>query len=106
MSDLLIPLTSEEASYDQTVQLEGVNYVLRLNWNSTYSYWAMSIYNEQGEPLLLGVRLIIGVELLVRYRLSNLPPGSLLVVDFTDNLLRLGRETLDGDARLMYRESL
>lgn len=71
---------------DQTVNevLDGTPVILRFKWNTRFSFWSMSIYDRQGEPLLMGIKLVRDFPLLDRLNLTNIPGDFTLVRLFGD----------------------
>ena len=55
-----IPAYPAFADHEFTVQLAGVSYLFRMQWNSYGGYWAMSIYDADGTPRIEGRKLVQG----------------------------------------------
>jgi FtsP/CotA-like multicopper oxidase with cupredoxin domain len=60
-----IPLSSEAQKF--SISLAGVTYRLRLRWNSNNSTWTLDIADFTGVPILQGIPLVIGTNLLAPY---------------------------------------
>lgn len=83
MASVIIPTTP----YPDTtlrVQLGGLPYTLRLLWSERCSAWHANIAAGDGTPILYGVRLVIGMPLLYRFRYLAVPPGELWFLDSRD----------------------
>jgi hypothetical protein len=79
---LEIPLRNDSESYDFEIDLSGVTYNLLVNWNGRASEWTMAIREGGGLDLLVGAfPLSCGVNLLDRFARSDLPQGTLFLVD-------------------------
>ncbi len=60
-----IPLLSEAQSFG--IQLAGVTYSMNLVWNIIASVWVLDIYDVNLNPILRGIPLVTGVDLLAQY---------------------------------------
>ena len=60
-----IPLTPEAQSF--TIAMAGVTYNMRLMFNNYNQTWVMDISDSNSNPLLMGLPLVTGVNLLLPY---------------------------------------
>jgi hypothetical protein len=69
------------AARPQTVQvtLAGVVYTLQLYWNVFTDCWVIDIGDRSGNPLIRGIPLITGANLLAQFSYIGIP-GQLLVI--------------------------
>jgi hypothetical protein len=83
----------------QSTSLEGRSYKLTFDWNSRSDRWSLDIATEDGDAVLNGAVLAIGIDLLrtVPSTFDHVPPGWLYVVGTDDPTL----ETI-GDVSLIY----
>ena len=51
-----------------TIFLSGTEYTLRFTWNSIASCWILDVSNASGEPLLSGVPIVTGADLLEQFQ--------------------------------------
>lgn len=85
MSVLTIPTTNDPFQ-KQTVKLDGRQYVLTLTYNQREERFYLSIADDEGKPLLSGIKLVCNWPLLFRHRYNaSLPSGELYVFDTTAN---------------------
>lgn len=80
MTPYEIPLTPEAQSFHIT--LGGTDYGLRLLWNAPDSVWLLDINDSNDVPILQGIPLVTGVDLLAQYDYLGIS-GQLVVQ--TDN---------------------
>lgn len=100
---LEIPTRQDMPHYVETVELDGTVYGLEFYWNARAGGWFLTLWNAQlTAPLLSGRRLVLGAQLLGRYRNAALPPGDLLVVDMTGDGVEPGLKDLGLRAKLVY----
>ena len=70
--------------FEQLTQLDGREYLLRFVWSTRESTWYLNIYDQDENPIALGVRLVVNWPLLRRFRDPRLPPGLLFLVDMSN----------------------
>lgn len=75
--------TVQDASfYDQRVVWDGVNYTLSMMWNGRVGAWYMSLYDSNGDAILLSRKVVTGMPLLDRFRfVAGLPAGDVFALD-------------------------
>ena len=91
---IFVPLpTSAQPFLTQSTSLEDQSYKITFDWNSRSGRWMMDISTEDGDSVLSGAALVIGVDLLrtVPSTLATAPPGNLILVGLDDPTL----ETID-----------
>jgi hypothetical protein len=66
--------------HSQTVELDGVVYLLRLTWRDYCESWYLDVETEDGEAVLTGVRVEEGTDLLTCKDRDLGPPGMLLAL--------------------------
>jgi hypothetical protein len=60
-----IPLSSTPQTF--TIALGGVTYTLTFRWNTQNAAWTMDIGDAAGSPLVSGIPVITGADLLAQY---------------------------------------
>lgn len=84
MAALLIPTSPGTPYFTQKTRLDGRDFILKFSYNQREERYYLSIYDEQEEPLLMGLKLVANWPLLRRYRWNPaLPPGEIWVMDLT-----------------------
>jgi hypothetical protein len=93
-----IPLPAQPLM-TQSTSLDGRSYKLTFDWNSRTDRWSFGIATEDGDAVLNGATLAIGVDLLrtVPGTLATVPDGQMYLVGTDDPTL----ETI-GDVSLIY----
>lgn len=82
---LKLPVLQEGPLFGFSVELEGVNYGFTFRWNERSSQWSMDVADGDGNLLVAGIRVVVDVPMLLRYRsIPRLPPGDIVAVDSTD----------------------
>lgn len=83
MSYLILDTTQPGLYFDQTTQLEGVEYIFTFIWSSRETAWYINISDQTGIILAPWLRLNISYPLLHRFQNPQLPPGMLVLADMT-----------------------
>lgn len=96
MTPYEIPLSAEPQTFN--IQLSGVERKLRFYWNKWSECWMLDMMTNLGAPLLLGIPVITGADLLGQYAYMELGGSIVVQTDFDldavptfDNLGTLGR---------------
>jgi len=92
----------DTSSFKEQVTLEDTIYQLSLIWNGRDNAWFLSIAEQDGTPILDGIKLVPGYELLSRFKDSRLPPGALLTPDLTGTGDYPTRDNFGVDMKLVY----
>lgn len=107
MPDLFaIPVSSDEPSYKIRVDLEGIDYVLRFNFNERMNRWVMGIYDAEETPIILGIALVVNYSLLRIYTVEGMPPGEMILFDTSEKNQECGRNDLGNRCILVYENSV
>ena len=85
MTPYEIPFRSQPQTF--TIALVGVLYRLSTRWCAATDSWLLDIYGQDELPLLLGVPLITGTDLLGQYK--HLGIGGSIVVQTLGNVERV-----------------
>lgn len=81
MATVKIPFR-DSPSFTQSITLNGVEYILRFDWNTRGAFWSMSIYDNTETLILAGIRMVIGWPLLDSHTaITNIPDGQFVVYD-------------------------
>lgn len=79
MAAFEIPLSAQPQSF--TIQLLGVVYQMTLQWrNNAQGGWVLDIADEAGAPILSGIAVVTGTDLLGQYAYLGFG-GSLYVIN-------------------------
>lgn len=81
MNVLEIPLTSRPQTF--TIVLQSVRYTMRLWWLKPAQHWVIDVMDQAGEPILCGLPLVTGSDLLAQFQ--YLLPGTMFVL--TDHVV-------------------
>lgn len=65
-----IPVTSRPQTF--RVNLGGNSYACRLMWNKPAQFWVLDIANNIAEPIISGIPLVTGCDLIEQYEYANI----------------------------------
>ena len=107
---MIIEITPQFREQDkhtsQTLTLDSVRVRLDTYTNKFDGRWYMDLYDSLGAPLVFGVRLTTGLDLLFPYRYKDgVPPGVLFINDHAGPRLDPGLDSFqDREVSLYYQE--
>jgi len=81
------PAIGFTSNFQYTIFLEGVQFGLVFKTNKPDDSWFMDITTVNFEPVVMGLGLAVGLDLLFPYRSkgARIPPGVLYCVDLSGN---------------------
>lgn len=94
-----LPITSAEPHYSVTFDFDGVEFVLRFDWNQRDGAWYMSLELPDGTPLMLGHKVVLRFPMFRRVVDARRPAGELVFIDTSGTDAEPGR--LDLGARVV-----
>ena len=102
---LRVLFKEEQTRVTQTLELEGIRIDLVTYTNKFDGLWYMDMLDGEGDPIVRGIALVVGLDLMYRYRYKDtVPPGIFMVQDqsgtpFIDPNLE---SFINDDAMLLY----
>jgi hypothetical protein len=104
MAILEIPILNS-SNYNFRIDLEGSTYNLGLKYNKREDRWYLDIKDEQDNPIVMGIKLVLNTSLTERFKDDRLFPGTLFLLSEADIDTDPGLEDLGTDIKLLYEES-
>lgn len=77
----IIPFDPSNPNHEFTCQLDGAQYLLRARWNARDLSYYLDVSDEAGDPIRVGIRIVLGALLGARCSDARFPPGLLIAVD-------------------------
>ena len=106
MATLVLPVRSDFDAYQFQIDLEGTIYTLDFGYNNRTSRWYMSIFEQDGETLIVGdIPILINIPLHDQYIVEGLPPGRFIAFDETGLKRSPSRLNFGSEIKLFYEES-
>lgn len=79
---VIVPVFPGEPLYQERVRLEDRDYIFRFDWSNREKRFYVSIFDQDEEPLLQGLKVTPNWDLLSRHHSNPIvPSGSLIPVD-------------------------
>jgi len=75
-----IPL-AEGPNWEQRTRLDGRDYILRFLFNERTSRWTMNIYDQDRDPIYLGIAVVVGCDLIDCVVDTRAPAGEIYAFD-------------------------
>lgn len=94
-----VPLSSKAQEF--VISLNGTSYKLTFTWNRALSNWVMNMAKEDGTPVLCGVPMVTGTDLLAQYQYLGIG-GALVVQTDYDPAATPTYENLGTDSHLYF----
>lgn len=93
------------SNYEFRIDLEGSTYNLSLKYNKRENRWYLNIKDEQDNPIVMGIKMVLNTSLVERFQDDRLPPGTLFLLNQTDINVDPGLEDFGTEIILLYEES-
>lgn len=74
------------STFTQRIELEGILYILKIQWNARSEAFMLSIYDKDNTLIIAGLKLV--PDYLLNYQFSYidaLPPGAFILYDLEQN---------------------
>ncbi|MBD1228575.1 phage baseplate plug family protein [Xenorhabdus griffiniae] len=97
MSVVEIPLLNENQLFD--IQLGGIEYRMKIQYREIAG-WILDIMHPNSEPIVLGVPLVTGIDILERYRYLGFNGALVFVCNGVDEK---SEEAVGGTGRLYFK---
>lgn len=105
MALIEIPIDPAQPDHQFYLELEKVVYLFRFMLNSRSGRITMNIYTEDGTLIVGGIPLVVNTALIGRFKLEDLPPGEIWVLDLTGAGAEPTQESFGKTHSLVYEES-
>lgn len=76
-----VPTSTTLSDYFQTTSLDGRDYVFRFLYNEREGSWFFSLFDQDGDPIVQSIKVIVQLPLLRLVTDERKPPGVLLALD-------------------------
>lgn len=99
--DFLPVLETPKPFYEFIVDLDGSDYLIRLEWNQR-SGWYLGLSDAEASPIFSPRKLVVDTNLLRTITDDRRPLGMLKLLDMSDQHLECGYEDLGQRCLLVY----
>ncbi len=112
MAQWIVPIGTLQAYDSVDVTLSGVSFRLVFYWNNrdgsnnpAGGAWILSLNDSLDNPIVSGIKMVLGLNLLSPFAL-NAPEGSLFLVDLSGHDIDPGFNDLGNRVILIYDDGL
>lgn len=98
----VIPFFNDVSNFREEVILDGFSYLFDFVWNEISEQWSMSILLPGEVPMVSGIFLVLGYNLLEIHQHLNIPQGDLFCIDTTGDEVEITRLNMGDTVKLVY----
>lgn len=91
-----------DSYWEQRLILGGDPFSLIANWNVRDESWNVSLFTSEGDPLVVGRKLVLNTNVLEQVHVDSAPKGILLVTPISDNATSITRDNMGIDVELIF----
>jgi hypothetical protein len=99
----IIPF-SEPGSWQMQITLTNVSFLLNFHWNALNEYWLMSIYDNDANPIVVGIKVVTNFDLTAQFPLLGMPSGDIVCQNILDQWEKIQRFDMGQTNELIYYE--
>lgn len=101
---VLLPLEPSIGHYRRSTTLSSRLVIYDVRWNGRDEAWYLSLYDQDEEPIALGLRIVLGVPLARRSTNQSRLPGMLIAEDLSGEAREAGFDDLGIRVVVFYFE--
>ena len=105
MSIKQFPLRTDSTNFEFRIPLDGETFTVAFRYNQRADYWMLDIRDSLNTPIISGLAILGGTELIERFVDPELPLGSIFFLNILDAREDIGLEGFGEDGLLMYEEA-
>jgi len=104
MAIVEIPISSDSGNYNFQTELDGTDYILRFRYNGRSTSWYMDMSTPENAPIIMGIKIVVGTELLSSFKHLAIPQGIMYAVNLENVNQEPTRNNFGSEIRLVYNE--
>lgn len=105
MAYQILPVRTDIPAYDFSLTLEGIIYYFSFEWNERGQFWTMDILDQDQSYIAAGIRMVVDVDLIGRFKDSRVPKGTFILTDTSGKSRDPSYYNFGTEIILSYRES-
>lgn len=103
MADTELPIDSTAPFYTVGTTIENVQFLFDVRWNDRDQAWYFDLLDETGDPIVSGLKIVLGVLLGRRCRDPRFPSGAIFASDLSNSNREATLTDLGVRVKLYYR---
>jgi len=100
-----IPVITDNRNYEFRISLDNVFFTLAFRFNFRMNRWFMDVKDAEDIPLIVGVPLLQGSDLIERFKAATLPDGHFIMLNLEDETIEARAEDLGINSLLLYADT-
>lgn len=98
----IIPIEPSIPHQRLTTQLSGETYILDARWNARADTWYLDLYDDDEDPIRVGMRVVLGALIGNQSADERFPPGFLVAHDTARSGVEAGLDDFGDRVLLLY----
>lgn len=86
----------------QDIELDGETFILTFQWNTLNEFWSMNIYDQDLEPIVLGIKIVTQWDLTEQIVRAEMPSGEILCLNIIGGFDKIERYDMGRTNKLVY----
>lgn len=92
----------QDASWEQKIVLGGTAFFISAAWNIRDESWNISIYDSSENPIIVGRKLTLNVDILRLVHAENKPQGRLFAIAIANDVDEITRDNMGSEIELVF----
>lgn len=93
------------AAWQAQITFTSTIYIIYLRWNAMNKYWVMNIIDRNGQPIVLGIKVVTNFNLTEQFKaITGMPQGDILCQNIIGLWTTIQRFDMGETTELMYYE--
>lgn len=103
--EIIVQPRADDTHTSQTMTLDGVRFRMDFYTNKADGCWYIDLYDSQDNPMVIGIGMVTGLDILFPYRYLPVPSGVLFVNDHLGEKEDPGLTTFEQDQAQLYYQT-
>lgn len=97
----LIPY-QDDTQWREEIELDGTTFILTFMWNALNEYWSMNIFDQDLNPIALGIKVVTQWNLTEQIVQTGMPLGDILCQNIVGGFEKIERYDMGRTNELVY----
>jgi len=89
----IIPF-KQNTQWRQQIELNDETFILSFKWNALNEYWSMNIFNQDEEPVALGIKIVTQFNLTEQLVQAGMPKGDIICQNIIGGFEKIQRNDM------------
>lgn len=99
----IIPF-QDNSQWQQQIELDGTTFILTASWNALNEYWSLNIYDQDFNPIVLGIKVVTQFNLTKQVVKEDMPLGQIVCQNIVGGFFKIKRNDMGETNELVYYE--